>query len=158
MTTQDLELQLLNLLKDNWKVDIEGTVFHRNMRRVEAEITAPNVIIAEVADVNDWSNEDMADCRAVLMVRIRFPVQGTTNDALEEAKEKKHLFRNEVYKILYWMNQNKFNVEKPEDWEWAYVTRRMNEDNFTTVQPFIGEAMHITIAYQRTIEEGGSGE
>ena len=152
---EDIELQLLELLENNWKVDLKGTIFHRNMRRVEGELTAANVIVAELADTNDWSNEGMADCRCVVLVRIRIPSAGITNEALEEAKKQKHLFRNEVYKILYWMTTEQFSVEKPNGWEWAFVTRRLNEDNFDTPQPFVGEALHITIAYQRTIETGG---
>lgn len=150
----DLELQLMNLLKTNWQIERKDILFHRNMRRVEGALTQPNIIIAEQADVNDWSNESMADCRAVILVHTRVNVGGTTNEALEEAKVLKFDMRKEVYRIL--LHTSRGILPKPDRWDWAFPTRRLNSDNFDIPSPFLGEDIFVTIAYQ--IVEGEDDE
>jgi len=144
---EDMELQLLKLLKENWQVDKENTLFHRNMRRVEGALTQPNVIVCDVTDIDNWNKEGMAECLALLVVRTRISVGATTNEAVEEIKQQKHKFREEVYRILKAVDDG--DIEKPEGWEWAFPTRRQNEDNFDAPTPMLGEAINVTIAYER---------
>jgi len=145
---EDLELQLLNLMQDNWKLENkEQTVFNRNRRRIDTAAVEPHVIFREVADVNDWTNEDMADCRAVVSIETRISVEAVNTDKIEEVKEEKHEVREEIYRILKAMNRGE--IAKPDGWEWAYVTRRLNLDNFDAPTPLLGEEFQVTIAYER---------
>jgi len=97
---EDLELQLLNLLKDNWEVDKDKILFHRNLRRIEGSLQQTNIIVAEQTDVNKADKEAMLECLALATVRTRVPAQGTTNELVEEAKTLKHTYREEIYRIL----------------------------------------------------------
>jgi len=144
---EDIELQLINLLQTNWSVEKDSTLFHRNMRRVEGILTQPNVIIKEDTDVNRWDTEGSGDCLALVTVKIRIQAKATTNEAVEETKVLKHNFIEEVYNILKKVNNGE--LATPEGWEWAFITRRVNEDLFD-IEPFMcGEALNITICYQR---------
>ena len=147
---EDLELQLLTLLKDNWSVEAEKVIFHRNMRRVEGSLTQPNIIIREQTDVGKWDKESTAECLALIVVSTRLQASNTTNEAVETTKETKHELREEVYRILKAANDSSdTSITKPTGWEWAYVTRRINKDNFDSPIPLLGEELNITVAYQR---------
>lgn len=147
---EDIELQLLTLLKDNWSVETEKIIFHRNMRRVEGSLTQPNIIIREQTDVNKWDKERMAECLILVIIRTRIPAYGTTNEEVETTKALKHEIREEVYRILNVANDlDDDSIEKPDGWEWGYVTRRINGDNFSISPALLGEDLNISIAYQR---------
>jgi len=144
---EDLELQLLNLLQTNWSVEKDSTIFHRNMRRTEGILTQPNVIIKEETDVNRWDTEGSGDCLALITVKIRMQAKATTNESVEETKELKHKFIEEIYDILKKVNNG--DLTTPDGWEWVFVTRQVNEDLFD-IEPFMGgEALNITICHQR---------
>jgi len=147
---EDLELQLLTLLKNNWSVKAETVLFHRNMRRVEGSLTQPNVIIREQTDVGKWNKEGTGECLALIVVSTRLQASNTTNEAIETTKEIKYDLREEVYRILRVANDSSdTSIEKPTAWEWAYVTRRINRDNFDAPIPLLGEELNIMVAYQR---------
>jgi len=148
LNLEDIELQLLNLLQTNWSVEKDTTIFHRNMRRVEGILTQPNVIIKEETDVNRWDTEGSGECLALITVKIRMQAKSTTNESVEETKELKHKFIEEIYDILKKVNNG--DLKTPEGWEWGYITRRVNEDLFDVEPPMLGEGLNITIAYQRT--------
>jgi len=143
---EDIELQLLTLLETNWEVEPKP-LFHRNKRRVEEALTTPNLIVAEQTDVNSWDKESMADCRALIVISTKVPCVGTTNEEVENAKEIKHDFCEEVYRILKAMDDGE--LDKPTGWEWAFPTRRTNTDNFDMSPALLGEDINVTLAYQR---------
>src|SRR4030042_98295 len=143
-----LELQLLNLIKDNWSLEAPIPLFHRNKRRLEGGLDETNIIIADVSDVNNWTNEGTADCLALLQVSTRIPSTGTTTEEVEKTKLLKHSIREEIYRIIEAVDDG--GIEKPTGWEWCHVTRRSNQDNFDAPKILLGEDLNITIAYQRT--------
>ena len=144
---EDLELQLKSLLETNWEIKPKP-LFHRNKRRVEGSLSEPNIIISENTDVNAWNAEGMADCRALLIVQIRIPCAGTTNEEVEKTKQTKYEYREEIYRILKAMDNGE--IDRPTGWEWTYPTRRTNTDNFDAPMFLLGEDINVTIAYQRT--------
>lgn len=147
---EDLELQLLTLLKDNWHLERENTLFHRNMRKVEGSLTQPNIIIREKTDVNKWDKEGTGECLALIVISTRLQASNTTNEAVETAKETKHNLREEIYRILGIANDPQdTSIAKPTGWEWSYVTRRINKDNFDASPALLGEELNLSIAYQR---------
>ena len=147
---EDLELQLLDLLKKNWTTEKDTVLFHRNMRRVEGIIEYPNLIIKDLTNVDKWSTEGTGECMALVMVRTRIKANDTSNKAVETTKELKHKLREEIYRILAIANDvNDETIKKPSTWEWAYVTRRRNGDNFDVQPAILGEDLNIAIAYQR---------
>lgn len=147
---EDIELQLKTLLQENWSVKTEEVIFHRNMRRVEGSLTQPNIIIRDGTDINKWDKEGMAECLALVLIRTRISAHGTTNEEIEIAKALKHEIREEIYRILKIANDTDDNsIKKPDGWEWAIVTRRINGDNFDAPLALLGEDLNITICYQR---------
>ena len=143
----DIELQTKKLLEENWSVEKDNMVFHRNMRRVEGGIQQPNIIICEQTEVDGWNKDGMAECLALVVVRTRIPTKGTTNKDVEDAKELKWKMREEVYRILQEVFSAK--IAKPSGWIWSVVTRRQNGDNFDASPPLLGEDLNVTICYER---------
>jgi len=145
---EDLELQLLNLLQNNWTTSDKDTIlFHRHMRRVEGSLNQPNIIVCESTETDNADKEGMLECLAIVIVRTRIPSAGTTLTDLEAAKEKKHQYREEVYRILSEMDKG--TITKPTGWRWAHVSRRLNGDNFDAPTPMLGEDIHVKICYTR---------
>jgi len=144
---EDLELQLKTLLEENWSVKAEKALFHRNMRRVEGSLTQPNIIFRETTDVNKWNTENTGECLALITVTIKIQADSTSNEDVDKAKEIKHEMREEIYRLLKAVNEAE--IDKPAGWEWAFVTRRINRDNFDIEPALLGEELNITIAYQR---------
>jgi len=145
---EDLELSLLSLFKNNWNLtgDLhkDKIFFHRKMRKIEEVLTQPNIIIRESVDVNAWDKQGMAECLASIVVRTAIQALGTADQEVEATKQLKKSIRSEVYRILR-------EATLPSGWEWAHITRRINADNFDTIQPaLLGEDLYVTIAYQRS--------
>lgn len=144
---EDIELQVKKLLEENWQVEKDSIIFHRNMRRIEGSYKQTNIIICDSTDINNWTVEGTADCAALVTVRTRISSLGTTNEEVEKAKELKYKLREEVYRIFKAVDSGE--IDKPDGWEWGYPTRRQNGDNFDAPTPMLGEDINITIAYQR---------
>jgi len=144
----DLELQLKTLIETEWNLPAPTPLFHRNKRRLEGGLDETNIIVADVTDINNWTNEGTADCLALLQVSVRVPSAGTTTEEIEKTKLEKHGIREEIYRIIEAVDDG--TIDKPDGWEWCHVTRRNNQDNFDSPKPSMGEDLNVTIAYQRT--------
>jgi len=144
---EDLELSLITLLSEKWKLNGElakkQIIFHRNMRKVEGILQQPNIIIRENVDALAWDKEGMAECLASIVVRTRIQAEGTTNEEVDKTKVHKTNIRTEVLRILK-------EETLPTGWEWAHITRRVNGDNFDIQPALLGEDLFVTIAYQRS--------
>ena len=154
---EDLELQLLALLQDNWTLEEplnvdetgsqKGILFHRNKRRIEGALAQPHLIFREVGDTEDWNNEGMADCRAVVAVESRISCEAINNDQVEATKAQKVVIREEIIRILKAVNDG--TITAPTGWIWAFPVRRTNLDTWDSPTPMLGEEVMITIAYER---------
>lgn len=144
---EDLELSLITLLSEKWSLTDSlaksKVIFHRNMRKVEGTLQDPNVIARENVDMNKWDKEGMAECLASIIVRTRIQAEGTTNEEVDKTKILKTNMRAEIYRILK-------DETLPTGWEWAHITRRVNEDSFDIQPALLGESLFVTIAYQRS--------
>lgn len=144
---EDIELTLLNHISENWGLrdDLgkDNIAFHRNMRKVEGILQQPHVVSKENVDALKWDKEGMAECLASIIVQTRVQSNGTTNVELENTKKLKTEMRTEILRILK-------EADKPDGWEWAHVTRRVNGDNFDVQPALLGEDLYVTVAYQRS--------
>lgn len=142
----DPELDLLNLIKNNWNdgragVNKADIMFHRSLSRVaESGLHEPQIIF-DHRSAEQEMRQDQTEVVEQLLAYIFIWVKDSSDAELESTKAKKWKMIDEVHAILK-------TATLPSGWDWTYVSALTNLDNWI-VPPILAEELVVKVHYQR---------